>query len=89
MGRVHYKLLCQLKTGSMSQHTSRSEQVIEDYKKHKLASSALRRIHDLIRGFEEDRVFDLRLAQFGLVILLGLIGVSACLLLSLDRLSLF
>jgi hypothetical protein len=73
----------------MSQDTSRSEQVIEDYKKHKLASSALRRIDDLIRGFEEGSAFDLRLAQFGMLITLGLLGVSACLLLSVDRLSLF
>ena len=89
MGRIHYRLLCQFKTGSMSQDTSRSEQVIEGYKKHKLASSALCRIHDLIRGFEEGRRLDLRLAQFGLVIILGLLGVSAGFLLSADRLSLF
>ena len=73
----------------MSPDTSRSEQVLEDYKKHKLASSALRRIDDLIRGFEEGRALDLRLAQFGMLITLGLLGVSACLLLSVDRLSLF
>ena len=73
----------------MSPDTSRSEQVIEDYKKHKLASSALCRIHELIRGFEEGRMLDLRLAQFGLVIILGLLGVSAGFLLSADRLSLF
>ena len=73
----------------MSPDTSRSEQVLEDYKKHKLASSALRRIDDLIRGFEEGRAIDLRLAQFGMLITLGLLGVSACLLLSVDRLSLF
>ena len=73
----------------MSPDTSRSEQVIEDYKKHKLASSALCRIDDLIRGFEEGRALDLRLAQFGMLITLGLLGVSACLLLSVDRLSLF
>jgi hypothetical protein len=73
----------------MSHDTSRSEQVIEDYKKHKLSSSALRRINDLIRGFEEGRALDLRLAQFGMVIILGLLGVSAYILLSIDRLSLF
>ena len=73
----------------MSPDTSRSEQVIEGYKKHKLASSALCRIHDLIREFEEGRRLDLRLAQFGLVIILGLLGVSAGFLLSADRLSLF
>jgi len=73
----------------MSHGTPRSEQVIEDYKKHKLAGSALRRIHDLIRGFEDGRELDLRLAQFGLAIILGLLGVSAYLLLSIDRLPLF
>jgi len=34
-------------------------------------------------------MLDLRLAQFGLVIILGLLGVSACFLLSADRLALF
>ena len=73
----------------MSLNTSKSEQVIEHYKKHKLSRSALHRIDDLIRGFEEARAFDLRLAQFGMVIILGLLGVSACLLLSVGRLPLF
>jgi len=73
----------------MSQDTSRSEQVIADYKKHKLAGSALRRIDDLIRDFEESRALDLRLAQFGLAIILGLLGVSACFLFSSVRLALF
>jgi len=73
----------------MSPATSRSEQVIEDYKRYKLASNALCRIHDLIREFEEGRRLDLRLAQFGLVIILGLLGVSAGFLLSADRLALF
>lgn len=79
----------QLKTGSMSLNTPKSSQVIEEYKQHKLARCALCRIHDLIRGFEEDRAFDSRLAQFGMLIILALLAVSACLLLSADRLSLF
>jgi hypothetical protein len=73
----------------MSADTSRSEQVVENYKKHKLASSALRRIHDLIRGFEEGRALDLRLAQFGLIIILTLIGTSIYFLLGADKLTLF
>ena len=89
IARVHYKWLCQLKTGSMSANSSRSEQVIEGYKKHKLASSALRRIQELIRGFEEGRALDRRLAQFGLVIILALITVSVYFLFSADSLSLF
>ena len=73
----------------MSSDTSRSEQVIEGYKKHKLAHNALRRIRDLIHEFEAGRVLDLRLAQFGSVIILGLLGISAWFLLSADRLPLF
>ena len=73
----------------MSLNSPKSEQVIEDYKKHKLARSALHRIHELIRGFEEDRVFDLRLAQFGMVIILGLLAAAAYLLLGVDKLSMF
>jgi len=73
----------------MSPDMSRSELIIDGYKKHKLASSARCRIHDLIRGFEEGRRLDLRLAQFGMVIILGLLGISVCFLLSADRLFLF
>jgi len=73
----------------MSANTSRSEQVIEVYKKHKLASCALRRIHELIREFEAGRALDLRLAQFGLIIILALIAGSVYLLLSADSLTLF
>ena len=73
----------------MSSDTSRSEQVIEDYKRHKIARSAFRRIHDLIRGFEAGRVLDQRLAQCGLIIVLVLIVVSIVLLFSTDTLVLF
>lgn len=57
----------------MSTESSRSEQVVEDYKKHKLARSALRRIHDLIGGFEQDRLIDRKLARIGLVVIVLLI----------------
>ena len=66
----------------MSADTSRSAQVIEDYKKHKLAGCALHRINDLIRGFEEEREIDLHLARFGSILMLALIGVSVCFLLN-------
>jgi hypothetical protein len=73
----------------MSADTSRSEQVIEDYKRHKLARSALRHIQDLIRGFEQGRALDQRLARFGLIIILALIGTSIYFLLGADKLTLF
>jgi hypothetical protein len=84
----YYKLICQVKTGAMSQETSRSEQVIEGYKKHKLATSALARIHELIQSFERDRVADRRLAVIGLLSILMLIGISSYFLLSSDSLIL-
>lgn len=72
----------------MSQETSRSEQVIEGYKKHKLAASALCRIHELIQCFERDRVADRRLAVIGLLGILVLVGISSFFLLSSDNLTL-
>jgi len=73
----------------MSTDTSRSAQVIEDYKRHKLASCALHRINDLIRGFEAERTIDRRLAQFGSILVLALIGASVYFLLNTGRLTLF
>ena len=73
----------------MSADTSRSAQVIEDYKKHKLASCALHRINDLIRGFEAERTIDRRLAQLGFILVLALIAASAYFLMNTDRLILF
>lgn len=72
----------------MSQQASRSEQIIEGYKEHKLAVSALRRIHDLIQGFEEERASNLRLAAVGLPVMLVLIGVAVYSLLSTSSLTL-
>jgi len=73
----------------MSADTSRSDQVIEDYKRHKLARSALRHIDELVCGFEEGWALDLRLAQFGLIIILALIAGAVYFLLSADSLTLF
>jgi len=72
----------------MSQETSRSEQVIEGYKKHKLAASALAHIHELIQSFERDRIADRRLAVIGLLGILVLVGISSYFLLSSDNLTL-
>ena len=60
----------------MSAQHSRSDEVIEDYKKHKLARSALRRIYELLQAFEEDRAFDKKLARFGVGLMLLLVAVS-------------
>ena len=60
----------------MSTQSDRSEQVIENYKKRKLAVNAMRRIHDLIEGFERDRVIDRRIARYGLLVLALVVGVS-------------
>ena len=60
----------------MSPRTSRSEQVIERYKREKLAASALRKIHDLIQGFEQDRADDARFARIGMAILVVLLGIA-------------
>jgi len=73
----------------MSADTSRSAQVIEDYKKHKLASCALHRINDLLRVFEAERTIDRRLAQLGFILVLALIAASAYFLMNTDRLILF
>jgi len=72
----------------MSQQTSRSGQVIEGYKRHKLAASALARIHELIQSFEQDRTADWRLAVIGLLGILLLVGISSYFLLSSDSLIL-
>ena len=52
----------------------RSETVVESFKQRKLAQSALRRIHDLLEGFEAERIADRKLARAGLLVILLLIG---------------
>ena len=60
----------------MATDPERSEAVIEEYKKRKLATSALHRIRALLHGFEQDRASDMRLALIGIIIIL-LLGVAA------------
>ena len=69
----------------MTADPSRSEQVISDYKKHKLARSALRHIHALIRGYEEEREVDRKLARIGIVVLVLLIAAGVYFALSAER----
>jgi hypothetical protein len=60
----------------MSTHPNRSDEVIEDFKKHKLAGSALRRIHDLLLGFEREQAFDRKIARIGMLVVVVLVMVS-------------
>jgi hypothetical protein len=60
----------------MSSTPTRSEEVVESFKQRKLAQSAMRRIHELLREFEQERVTDRRLARAGLAVILLLLGVS-------------
>jgi hypothetical protein len=74
----------QFDTGAMSSRSSRSEEVVEDYKRHKLSRSALLHIRDLLHAFEQERVFDQKLALAGLVIIVLLISISLYWFLSSD-----
>ncbi len=58
----------------MDSQSDRSEQVVEAYKRHKLASSVLKRIHQIIEGFEQDRRLDTHVARIGLVVSILLIA---------------
>ena len=58
----------------MSNDSSRSEQVVEGYKRHKLASSALREIHRLLQGFEREREHDRRFAVIGIIAVIAIVA---------------
>lgn len=62
----------------MNSNATRSEQVIEGFKKQKLTNSAIHKIHRLIESFEEDRQSDIHWARVGLISLttLLLFGLS-------------
>ncbi len=72
----------------MSSENSRSEAVVDAYKKDKLTRSALRRIHSLIAEFERSRAEDARLAVVGTVLILALIGIAFYFFLTGDRITL-
>jgi hypothetical protein len=60
----------------MDSSAERSDQVIKDFKKQKLASSALRRVHRLIESYDEGRKSDIHWARVGLITLAILLLVS-------------
>ena len=60
----------------MAFEPTRSEQVVAHHKQRKFGLSALRRIHQLIQGFEEERAFDWRMARIGLLVMVVLVSVS-------------
>ncbi len=72
----------------MSVDSPRSRAVVDAYKRHKLARSALRRVHDLLGEFDESRAADARLARVGIVIILALIGAALYFFLTGDRITL-
>ena len=60
----------------MSNDSSRSEQVVEGYKRHKLASSTLREIHRLLQSFEREREGDKRVAVIGIMVVIAIIAAA-------------
>jgi hypothetical protein len=85
---VHYSWQLPFNTGDMAAEPTRSEEVISDFKQRKLARSALRRIQELILGFEKDRAFDRQLARVGVIAVVLLIVVSLYFLFSGDSITL-
>jgi hypothetical protein len=72
----------------MASEPTRSEQVVAGYKQRKLGQRALRRIHELIQGFEEERAFDWRMARIGLLVMVVLVSVSLYFVFSGERITL-
>ncbi len=72
----------------MNPDSPRSEQVVEDYKRHKLAHSALHRVHAILQGFERDRLVDARLARIGIALMVLLMGVALYFLFSAETITL-
>jgi len=66
----------------MSTPPTRSEQVVADFKQRRLALTALRRIQDKLREFEQERAFDRRAACWGAIPVVLLVAVSLYLLFS-------
>jgi hypothetical protein len=72
----------------MASEPTRSERVVAGYQQRKLGLSALRRIHDLIQGFEDERAFDWRMARIGLLVMAVLVSVSLYLVFAGERITL-
>ena len=72
----------------MAIESPRSEQVVQDYKKHKLAHNALRKIQQLIQGFENERVADARMARVGIVLIVVIIALTVLYFLNMESVTL-
>jgi hypothetical protein len=72
----------------MASEPTRSEQVVAGYKQRKLGLNALRRIHELIQGFEEARAFDWRMARIGLLVVVVLVSISLYFVFGGERITL-
>lgn len=72
----------------MNPDSTRSEQVVEDYKRHKLAHAALHRVHGILQGFEQDRRVDARLARIGMTLIVLLVGIALYFLFSAETITL-
>ena len=59
----------------MESNYTRSEEVIEAFKRHKLAVSVYRQIRRMIEGFAEEDRSDVKLARVGLMLLLVALGL--------------
>ena len=75
-------------TGNMESDTSRSEQVVGDFKKRKLSISALHKIQATIQGFENARAADARIAWTGVVAILIIVAFVAYFFLSINSTTL-
>ena len=71
----------------MSTEPNRSEQVIADFKRRKLARSAMCRIQELIRSFEEEHAFDRKAALIGVIVLAVMVVVSVVVLFSRNSIT--
>ena len=61
----------------MEQQTNRSDQVIDNYRQHKISVSVYARIKELLMKFEADNAADRRMAWIGLGIALALVASAA------------
>ncbi len=59
----------------MESNYTRSEKVIEAFKRHKLAVSVYGQIHRMIEGFAEEDRSDVKFSRVGLVLLLVALGL--------------
>ena len=73
----------------MADPQTRSEKVVEAYKRHKLARSALRRIRELIHEFDAERAADRRFAWIGIALLVLVVGLICIYLGSAERVTLY